>query len=624
MFGVTSLAQSCAGVVTYDAAPVPSLPSASVGPGSSANNFTVAAGADANHDFALDSSIILLFELRGFPGSGTQTIAGYASSGRGWRLRWNSNGAVGFGFLPSTSVTFRDRGRSGVVCCAATRTAGGAVRGSYCGADAVQLSAAPAYVAGNASSSLEMLSVSASQAAGRDPLTLGRLLGWSKFSVGLSDADLKAYSNIVNLPAPECRYRFSDAHNAASNMLWSWEAWRDWDGVAATTTAGLGSAPPVFTVNGAPALNTIEAEIYREIARVEWHDNGGQQDSQASNPAGVVYSFGQPFRVLEFNTDAAQFSLLTCTDFDGVTDLASIGINEDGSNIHNAASGYQIGGVAFSNTDSELKQVDHFTTGGGDFIITDGYSGRVNPGNPYEHNAIQGIQLPESASFDLVAPSAPTDRLVLIGASSLMGRTVDTLGVTYASAPMLVRADYPGRVSVDGGGGDTSWFDYAKASVRAETVARVASLCDGSSSNRVFINLGNGDWNNFDTRWGDASDLPEFESDVGAWLDDLEAAVPGVIVHLMTGLYRTAATEATLIPAGTGVTMQDVRDALANVQSTRTSFVEIYDGTTALLQPPSADFSGDNVHPDSSGQAKWKAQIKTWLAAAPDSIGGGY
>lgn len=597
--------------------------SASIGPGSAANFFSIAAGANADFDFGLDTTFGFLIEVVSYPAA-TQTFCGYNRNGRGWRLRCNSTGSLAIGFLPATVIEFRTRVRKGLVAVFVNRSALGVMRASFCGKAAAQVAAAPVYVDGDATTEHIILAASTGVAAGRDPLAGGTVLGYCKFSSALTDAELEEMASVCNRLAPDTRYRFSDSVAAHPDILWSLEIERDYSG-GASMTAGAGSAPPTWTKSGAVPKNVIAPEVYRPFNIGEWNNN--VFDLTLTSEDAVEYQAGNVFRNVEFETDAERLSLYTMGDFDGDPTINSVGLSVDGVNQLNASSsGTAIGGIGFQGINGNFEQLDQYMAAGNKTLVaTNGWKGRINISAVFRQNAIQGVQMPQTASYSVTAPSAPVNRFHIIGASSALGNTPGAGGVTYAGMAMLVRSDYPGEVSCDGGGGDSGWLDYAlNQALIDETTDYTAEIMNATGSNRVFPQLGNADWDNWGQWGGTVADLVGFEAQVGLWCDTLEAKVPGAKIHIQTGLFRTAAEEATLSPLVTGVTLQQVRDALTNVVAARPGFCFIYDGTTALLQPPSADFSGDNVHPSATGQAKWKLQVKTWMAAATDSVGGGY
>jgi hypothetical protein len=599
-----------------------SLASASFGPYPASTQFYRVTGADIANlgtNAGLGSTIDVCFEQRGMA---DESFFTYCDATSGYFINHNSSGDTRI-FLRSgaptnhtiTSSIFKTLNRIVI-----TRLPGGALRCSKNGDAAFQLNAAPSYV--DASVTAECIFGRSMSGVGTSGCTTLRHVQILYYRQAMSDADMQTISGTVNDYVN--RYKAGDTALArlASYGGWHVDALRDFT-AGASLTAGAGTTPPTWTLNGASvAKNTINAKRLYSFAPSQTTD-GGQVTVTTMQASSATYNRGQPFQRNIFVSDCTEAAFMAVHDWSGVTNMIDFAVDSGGVAQSNSnVVGGGIDGGEFSFT--RIEDVYGLAASSKTIVATDGpdsiSGGILTP--TIRGQTVMGVLIDASNTFAMTLPVAPTNRALFWGDSIMVGQT-PTTSSCYQAAAMLVRADYPGNVTVDGTGSYAYWHICGDAGKISATVARWTALTNATGSNRWWLGGGTNDYAFWSSFWGDATNRPNFRTQVLALLNAAHAAMPSAVFHIQSPLPRL--NETNLSPPTTGIAMGDLRTDLQTVVSTiGASWCVYHDGSAALTPPPSTDYGGDGIHLVPAGMTNWKAFIKAQLAASADSVGSGY
>lgn len=609
---------------------------ASVGPFPTSNvSLTSAVG----FNFVASRTLVVAMEVTARTGNQTIVSSMGATSG-GWQVQF-SNTAHGLFFAGGTSVTYAEGAPViGLNISADTRTAGGAVRGSRNGAAAVSRSASPTYnnITGTASTGIGKATVGTAA-----PCTASKLLWVAWLAREATDAELQEWTDAVNNLD---RYRppatLVAAIQADSANSWLFDTYTDYDSTTATSPTGIGTGP-TWTRNtnlgsGTPVKNTIESEIEHTIALTDWHFNVMNVPTAAQS-GGPTYNRGNAFREYKFTTDATRFTVKGICDWSGIVNMANLGVRQDGTPLtplnfdrFSVWRRLDVLGISGSHTYRIIDGAQSIAGGAGAGV--------------YNSTAVKGItsvlvQAPKTATFTVVAPSPSANRLLVMGDSFSVGQWATVTPTTEAET-MMLRDAYPGDVIAFCFGSAAHWHFFKDATTYNAFIADAATFFSGATSKRVLNLLGPNDQGFHTTFYTDRAD---FRSKLGAGYDAMHAADAAITFHHRTACLRTGAYEGSTVTdatpvAGTGagtavggVILQNNRDDVATVQSTRTSFILTLTNGVGVFPffAPSTNHGSDNFHPSgwtggvaSGGHNTIYLSAKAALAGASDSVGSGF
>jgi len=609
---------------------------ASIGPYPTSN---VSLTTSTPLEFSASRTLISCYEVTARTGNQTFLSSMGATSG-GWQRQF-SNTADGLFFTGGTSITYAEGAPAiGVNISADTRVAAGAVRGSRNGSTAIQRHAGPTYAAITGAASTGIGKATVGTAA---PCTASKILWTAWLEREATDAELKEWTDTVNLLD---RYRppasLVDAITATGGGSWLFDGQTDYSSSAATSPTGIGTGP-TWTRNsnlgsGYPAKTTIEEEIEKVIALGDWHFNVLDVATAAAS-GGPTYNRGNAFREYKFTTNAPRFAVKGIFDWSGIVNLNHIGVRQDD---------VPLGSLACDRF-SVWRRMDVLGLSGSHvYRLTDGpqaISGGFSAG-VYNSTAVKAItsalvQVPKSATFTVTAPTTTTNVLAVMGDSFAVGQS-SAVTATTESEIMALRADYPGNVIAFAFGSAAHWHFFKDAATYNAFTAHLATAFSGATSKRILDLLGTNDQGGHSTFYTNRAD---FISKAGAGFDAINAADSAVRIHVRTALLRTGAYEGSTVTdatptAGTGagtavggVILQNNRDDMATVTSTRTAFILTTRNGVAVWPffGPSSNHGSDNFHPSgwtggvaSGGHNTIKVDAKTTLAAAADTVGSGY
>lgn len=591
------------GAGTVASAPAPaatSTASASIGPfATSSDRLSVTGSGGPN--LGASKSIGVLFEMYERVRKGVaETIWSYADATSGWYLTLDGN-TNNLTLITAGGTTYTYTGgpvSAGLHCIWITVTAGSAIRISVDGQNASQLSATLTYTNGSASARNVIGGLNTAVNATGFPLTGGRVLGTAYIGAALSDANLQSYSNVVNQTE---RYLWPAAVTGHASAVSVWHA-TDWDGSSGTTTAGFGSAPTTWTKAGSVSKNTIKAEYIYTLTDAMFSDAAASTSQTYQN--GGTYSLRNSFARVQF-ASASPTRIVVGVAADGAvlgsgTAWPNVALRVDG-----VPTGAQYGG-AQANEAGLFRQVD-FMPGtfqaGSAFELTDGLVMRTSfTGVARSAAGAQTIRVPTDAPITAITtPTAAANRLIVMGDSITEGSGLSNSGI--AAWPMLVRADRT-EVTSDGIGTGRAYELMKDSPSITATVARLTALCDGTSSNKLWFAYGINDWANTP-----AQTAANFGTSLGALMDAIHAALPSLTIYLQTPISRSSESANT-----NGDTLGAYRTQIATVQSTRSSYITLVDGTLMLPYVSAhSQLLADDTHPTNSGNAYMARYASTVL-----------
>jgi len=561
--------------------------------------------------------------------TGTQALTGTAGTTGGWVLRY-TNTAMALLLTGGTTISYTEGPpRFGVNISADTHLAG-SIRGTRNGIPVVLRATSPTYipVTGTPSTTL-------GRAAGAtaNALTGGKILWQARLERDASDAEMVAWTATINqldrYRPPQDLIDAINAQNLISGSSWLWEAYTDYDPSQPTSVTGIGTGP-IWTNNGAPAKTILEVEIEHFINLPDWHYNV-LDVLTTSQTAETTYRRGNSYREYKFQSNATRFVVKLIADWAGGF-FASIGVRQDNTPL---APLTPDGNYMWRRMDVVGLSGTHT------YRIIDGMQSILPSitASFYNGTAVKGvtsalIQAPKSATFSVIAPTPAVNTLVVIG-DSFEGQNSAVTPTTEAPS-MRIRDDYPGNVIVFAFKSASHWhYTSQTGSVQInQFVADLNLAFAGATSKRILDCLSPNDQGAFTSFWASRAQL---RTQMGALYDAINVSLPVATMHLRTALLRTAVYEGStvsdIVGPGTGsgtavggVILQDVRDDFGTVQSTRSAFLALLNGIPIFPNfGPSVNVDpSDNFHPSPTGELTIKTAEKAYLAAAADSVGGGY
>lgn len=407
------------------------------------------------------------------------------------------------------------------------------------------------------------------------PFLTGGVIDFALIGTELSDANLAA-STLVTSGS-----RFATPA-LFSNPIVDFNAFRDWDGIT-STFATQGSAPVTFTVVGAISRTDISEVYYAAI-------DGMFQDSKIS-----VNETTHTRR----NT-YARIRAVTSGLRAAIHQVSSIQASYGG---HYAAIGVLSNGVYHTegqNTVANAEQITDVTLPAGsnkniDFVEGDQ---ALVTGN-IKGTFINALRLPVGS---IISPTtAPAKQIIFVGDSALDG-FLATIPQAEGSI-LIVRASYYANIancSAHAVGSMGLYHLTVDAPTLAASAALIASMCVGTSTNLVYIELGANDY------YSSLISAATYQTKLAALVDAVKVLVPGVTFLFQTPTPLIAPSNENA--NGFGDTLGAYRTAMTNVYSTRTAFSTLLDGTTIIS---AANYNADGIHPNTAGHAEIAGYIET-------------
>lgn len=397
-----------------------------------------------------------------------------------------------------------------------------------------------------------------------DSLKTGSVACFGMVASELSDADLAAASNSMSGATPLNRFTLPSQY--ASPVV-DFNAYRDWDG-SAGTFATSGSSPITFTVTGAIA-KTDTSEVYYATSAAMYHDNG----LNVSETYAVRHN---ALARIRFTTSLRRLAIhQTCTIYGASYDtFASVGIFNGGA----------YSSVSTSYAANTSSCVDTLLPAGSSKTIdlVEGVQALV--GGTVRGTYMTGIRLPTDAVI-ATAP-APANRVVVVGDSIMNGYVGNNGQSDNPIAKLRGLTSY--GVTLLGWGSATS-YEFTQSGARAAWVASIAAMLNGTNGNTLI-------WETMTNDYGlDAQTTANYASNLGAFLDDLKAAVPNLQVKILGAISRISPAAETA--NGFGSTLDAYRAAGSGLTSGRSWAKYINDKYIVT----SGNYYTDGIHPATAG-----------------------
>jgi hypothetical protein len=563
--------------------------SASAGVFSSANYFSNAAGV-GGPDLTAGNGVAVLFNVSSVAPT-DQVCLAYANGTSGWALDCTSTKLV-MQFRNGGTTQSQNLGSTvlqlGYHCAVIVRRVDGSLWASVDGAAAFQVAASPTYTTCTSGATIDIGRVNPAWAS--LPFTGGVMMSAAYFTVDPGATVMQTWSACVNAIN---RNEFDPTLRAYGGLVWEWNCLRDYSG-GATTVTGLGSAPVTFTKAGTVALNAISAEHYWPDTAIPWRDTVAAV--AATSQLGVPYNLRSTYAHAVGNTTTGAFAV------DGVWDMDNVhpaGLQAYTAMTLQAPTGTYIGnGVAAALADQGIRRTRDFTsfTPSASIEITEGFQSNLGV-TTRRASAIKAIRVPATNPISWVAGGSTANRLALCGDSILTGLFSTTPPQSGWAA--LIRKNR-GGVLIDSYGGRSYKDICVDASARTAFVAALGAMLDGTVSNAWWNQLGINDY--LSSLWSMATAA----SNIAALYDAIHAAYPALVIYMVTPIITTQEATAN----GFGDTPPTVRSTLTTIQSTRSGWITLVDGTTLVT---SGGISADKIHPTTAGHVTLESNTRTIL-----------
>mgnify|MGYP000975430812 CR=1 FL=1 len=427
-------------------------------------------------------------------------------------------------------------------------------------------------------------------ALGSVPLLSGRVAAFAIWSTEATTAQMQ--SNTCNQGN---RLALSAAVRGDASCTVDFNAFRDWNGVAATFTT-LGSAPVTFNVTGAVTLTDI-SELRIPTSSSMYFDSKTAIASTDGN--GYRYTIRDSYARLRMVTDALYIGCETYSSiYNAFPTSATIGLYKNSAFVAEYA--------ALQNAKPQIFDVQPGSGSGKTLDILEGARALSGGSSTVTGTVIKALYIPINKNTTISTPTPPQKRLVLLGDSILTGYWVSVFQQDNQAAK--IRADFP----TSGTGGVTS-ATCGTQSIKNihdnETInafaATIASMLDGTVSNTLWIQLGTNDYG-FVT-----ISTANFQTYYGQLVDAIQALVPNVQIICQSPIQRIA--PASESANGLGYTLGDYRTAISNVVATRGTFCTYVEGAVGAIVP-NANLYSDGLHIKTAGALDFKNFIKTTLS----------
>lgn len=389
--------------------------------------------------------------------------------------------------------------------------------------------------------------------------------------------------------------RYALPASVTSVALQEWQAARDWDGSASTSTT-LGSSPIAYVKTGAPVLKAVSERRFTAAS-------GNVYDSRSA--VAKVDGSGSAYTIRRAYARWCYTSSAIIAAVEAYSTLLAINTQ--------AVTGLYVNGTWTSETTA--PSLGPVTTGvalgAGSGKAVDVWEGpQAMAGSSGEHlgTFVQAVRFPLLATDGTTAytttanaRAAVQKRLVVFGDSIFCGFYATPM--TENSLTALLRADFP---TTGTGGvtcyavGNESVHDLAGTQDASDaTAAALIAECDGTSSNVVVCNLGTNDYG------GVQDSAATFTANATRLLASIDAArgsVPGFAMIWYDPIAR--GTETANV---NGATLGDIRAAIQGFAGAY-AWLTVKAGSSFGLSQW-GDYNADHIHP--SDDTKFKATIRT-------------
>lgn len=412
-----------------------------------------------------------------------------------------------------------------------------------------------------------------------DSLSTGAVACFGLVNAELSAAQLAAASSPMNGATPLNRFTLPSQF---SSPVVDFNAYRDWDGVASTITT-QGSSPVTLAVTGAVTKDDT-SEVYYATSAGMYHDS-----KLAVSEAYAVRH--NAFARIRFTTGKRRVAIhqtSTIYSYYYTGGFASVGIFSGGTWSSNSTT-----------TAANVSQVvDSLLPAGAGKTVDLVEGTQLENGGAVYGTYMSGIRLPTDAV--ITAPSAPANRCVLVGDSILNGYITTN---AMSDAPVTVLRGLTSYAVTLLGWGSATSYEFTLSASRAAWVASVAQMLDASGTNLLMWELMTNDYGL------NAQSAANYATNLGAFLDDLKVAVPGLTVKLLGAIARVSPAVETA--NGSGSTLDDYRTAASGLTSGRAWVTYANEKNVVTV----GNYYSDGIHLQTAGAAELAASYRSLIGA---------
>lgn len=552
--------------------------------------------------FVPGNTLWLSFKSTGVSSVGTENIlgcnTGSLATGKGWWLtRQSVTGTIFFLAAPNHFIGFYTPSNNSITnLCLVWKISDNSLWYSVNGGT---------FTSASAAFTLNAIDSTCSSYIGTDngsfggiPLASGGVLAYAIWNKEASATQAQNYTFTQGN-----RLNINTSVLSDSGTTLNFNAKRDWNG-AASTISTLGSAPITLAVSGSPSLIKCD-ELRVPTTNKYYFDSGLVLPFVDGN--GYRYTIRDSYAHVKCTTDSLYIGVEAYSTFRSNQPTASnIGLYTNGTFITQYAPNITSSPVLFD-----------VQPGAGTGKIVDmwegaeGYPGSSVPLIPRQGTPIQAVRLPlylangsSSSHSDMIIPSRPQKRLILVGDSIMTGFFVTTF--TQQSQAALIRVDYPtsgtGGVTAHCAGSDS--INNINATGMDAMVASIATACNGTVSNTIWIQLGTNDYG------FTIISAATFQTLYASFVDKIHALVPSAIIICQSPIQRIAPSSEGANSFGN--TLGNYRTAISNVVTARPSFCTYVEGAAGAIVP-NGQIYVDGLHITAAGAASYKAFIKSTL-----------
>lgn len=400
-----------------------------------------------------------------------------------------------------------------------------------------------------------------------DSLKTGAIGAFGLIASELSASDLAAASNSMSGTTP--LNRFTLPSQFASPVV-DFNTYRDWDG-SASSFVTQGSSPITFAVTGAIS-KTDTSEVYYATSSGMYHDN-------ALNVSETYAVRHNAFARIRFTTSLRRLAIhQTSTIYSSYTgSFASVGVFNGGA----------YASLSTSTVANASQVIDSTMPAGSNKTIDLVEGSQAYVAGDVLGTFMSGIRLPTDAV--ITAPTAPTDRVLVVGDSIINGFTTSNAQSDGPIGVLRGVTDY--KVTMLGWGSATS-YEFTQSATRAAWVSSMAAMLNGTNSNTLIWQVQTNDYGL------SSQSSANYATNLGAFLDDLKVAVPNLQVKLFGAITRIAPAAETA--NGFGNTLDNYRSAASGLTSGR-SWVKYINNKYTVSD---ANHHSDGIHVLTAGAAQ--------------------
>lgn len=432
------------------------------------------------------------------------------------------------------------------------------------------------------------------------PLSSGSVCALAIINSEVSQANAQALTAISTTYS---RFSFSGTWletPVGGNAILDFDAFRDWNGSAATITT-LGSSPVTFSVTGTPNRTDyseirmpttsgmyFNSKLYVPESGYTLHNAYAQLKFTGVNSRNIGFEWYNNF------AQSATYSGINC-----IKNGSSFATHQYGTT--SGVDDFVISTSLNSNSSITLTEGNEILSGGSTIASVTG-------------TFITHLRKPVNSV--LSSPSAPQKRLVLLGDSIFSGFYPTNVFTTSITAKL--RSDFP-----TSGTGGVTCFCWGSNSIYMltsqgigdtnQTASWLTSCLDGTTNNYLWIQLGTNDYG-----------LPlmsatNFGTAYSGLLDAIHTFSPNTIIYCQTPFQRISPS--TESANAYGNTLNDYRSQIGSAVGLRSSYCILVDGTTIYSNPtiynsgsnPTGCFFTDGLHNVDNGCTDVKNFIKTTI-----------